>query len=219
MPEAPVRIDLRADPDAKLDVAVAHLRAGGVVAYPTETVYGFGSLPTAAGIARLRALKHRTPEKPFIVLVRSAEEIDALTWTDEARELASIFWPGAVTLVLEDPRGIFPPGIRSETATVAVRMSPQPIVLRLLGELDAPLISTSLNLPGDPPARSGREAAEVIRRVGDFEVVLLDAGTLPESGPSTIIDCTGKTPGVLREGAVPLGRLRCVIPEIHGRHS
>ena len=142
--------------------------------------------------------------------------MEALAWTDEARELASIFWPGAVTLVLRDPRGIFLEGVRSVDGTVAVRVSPQPIVGRLLERLGVPLTSTSLNEPGDEPARSGTEAADVIERLGRSDVWLLDGGTLPESRSSTIIDCASGTPTVLREGAVPVGRLRCVIPEIHG---
>ena len=93
------------------------------------------------------------------------------------------------------------------------------IVERMLERLAVPLTSTSLNEPGRKPARSGAEATEVIERLGRSDIWLLDGGTLPQSGPSTIIDCTSGTPTVLREGAVPVGRLRCVIPEIHGNRS
>ena len=213
------RTDLREDPEADLAKVVAHLEGDGVIAYPTETVYGFGSLGTLSGIRRVQELKHRERDKPLIALVPSAAALEALEWTDEARELASIFWPGAVTLVLGDPRGIFLSGVRSVDGTVAVRVSPQPIVGRLLERLGVPLTSTSLNEPGREPARSGTEAAAVIERLGRSDVWLLDGGTLPESSPSTIIDCTSGTPTVLREGAVPVGRLRRVIPEIHGNHS
>ena len=213
------RTDLREDPEADLAQVVAHLEGDGVIAYPTETVYGFGSLGTLAGIRSVQELKGRQPDRPLIALVPSAGSVEALSWTDEARELASIFWPGAVTLVLGDPHGIFLPGVRSVDGTVAVRVSPHPIVGRLLERLGVPLTSTSLNEPGREPARSGTEAAEVIARLGRSDVWLLDGGTLPESGPSTIIDCTSGTPTVLREGTVPVGRLRCVIPEIHADHS
>ena len=195
---------------------VAHLESDGVIAYPTETVYGFGSLGTPLGIRRVQELKARERAKPLIALVPSATSVEALAWTDEARELASIFWPGAVTLVLADPRGIFLDGVRSVDGTVAVRVSPQPIVGRLLERLGVPLTSTSLNEPGEEPARSGTEASGVIERLGLSDVWLLNGGTLPASRPSTIIDCSSGTPTVLREGAVAVGRLRCVIPEIHG---
>lgn len=216
MPELACRTDLRGDPEADLTQVVAHLERDGVIAYPTETVYGFGSLVTPLGIRSVHELKARERAKPLIALVPSAASVEALAWTDEARELASIFWPGAVTLVLRDPRGIFLEGVRSVDGTVAVRLSPQPIVGRLLERLGVPLTSTSLNEPGDEPARSGTEAADVIERLGRSDVWLLDGDTLPESRPSTIIDCANGIPTVLREGAVPVGRLRCVIPEIHG---
>jgi len=216
MVDRPDRIDLREDPDASLQGAVSLLRDGGVVAHPTETVYGFGSLATPAGIARLGALKGRADQRPFIVLVRSAEEIAELEWTDEATELASVFWPGSVTLVLKDPLATFPPGVRSDEGTVAVRVSPHPIVKRLLDSVDAPLTSTSLNRPGETPARSSAQAADVIREIDGAGVLLLDAGTLPESQTSTIIDCSRQASRILRVGTVPLSRLRCVIPKIHG---
>ena len=145
MPELACRTDLCGDPEADLTQVVAHLERDGVIAYPTETVYGFGSLVTPLGIRSVHELKARERAKPLIALVPSATSVEALAWTDEARELASIFWPGAVTLVLRDPRGIFLEGVRSIDGTVAVRLSPQPIVGRLLECLGVPLTSTSLN--------------------------------------------------------------------------
>ena len=215
MSEALVRVDLHSDPEADLDLAVAHVQAEGVIAYPTETVYGFGSLPTTAGIARIHALKRRRSEKLLIVLTPTAEEVIELVWNDEAHALASVFWPGALTLVLGDPRGIFPSGIRSEAEKVAVRVSSNPIVHRILKKLGGPLTSTSVNCPGEPPARSGSEVVEVISRLNGDNVVLIDTGTLPVSAPSTIVDCTVKPPEVLREGRVQIKKLSEVIPELH----
>ena len=82
------RIDLRADPEADLAEVVAHLESDGVIAYPTETVYGFGALGTRPGIRRVQELKRRERDKPLIALVRSAAAVEALAWTDEAKELA-----------------------------------------------------------------------------------------------------------------------------------
>ena len=212
-------LDLRADPDADLVEVVEHLRGGGVVAYPTETVYGLGGMCTARGVLGVQEFKGRGSHKPLIVLVDSAETVQGLGWTEGARELAKIFWPGPVTLVLRDPHGIFPPGVRSEeTGSVGVRVTPHPIAARLVAELGAPLTSTSLNRSGQTPVSSGHEAGELCAR-GATAVWVLNAGTLPPSGPSTVVDCTGNEPVVLREGIVPIGRLRCAIPEIHGQQS
>jgi len=220
MSDWPVRLDLRGDPDADLSGLVAHLREGGVIAYPTETVYGLGGVAAEPAVSRVRALKGREAGKPLIVLVESARAAKDLRWTRDAEDLARIFWPGALTLVLEDPRGIFPGGVRdARTGTVGVRVSPHPLVRRLMAELGAPLISTSLNVPGEPPARSADEAVEVVRRLGGRDVLVLDGGTLPPSGPSTVVNCSGSEPVVIREGSVPTARLRCAIPEIHGEQS
>ena len=214
----PPRLDLRMDPDADLAPVVGHLERGGAIAYPTETVYGLGGACTPAGVARVRALKRREGRKPLIALVASADAVPRLGWTDGARELATIFWPGAVTLVLPDPTRSFPAGVRdATTGAVAVRVSPHPVVERLLAALGAPLTSTSLNRSGAAPATSGDEADRVVRELGGDDVWVLDAGTLPPSGPSTVVDCTGPEPVVIRAGTVPVGRLRCVIPEIHER--
>lgn len=210
-------VDLRSDPDADLREVVEHVRAGGLVAYPTETVYGLGGACTPGGVRAVRSVKRRADHKPLLVLVPSVESVSHLAWTDAARELASIFWPGALTLVLDDPDGIFPPGIRAPaTGGVGVRVTPHPVGARLVQALGMPLTSTSLNEPGGPPAVSGSEARSVLDRLGASEVWLLDGGTLPPSMPSTVVDCTGLEPVVLREGAVPVQRLRCAIPEIHG---
>lgn len=211
------RMDLRSDPDADLSGVLDHIRADGLIAYPTETVYGLGGACTKEGVRRLRKLKGRSADKPVSVLVESASAVGGLRWSDDARELAEVFWPGSVTLVLEDPESIFPEGVRSGlTGSVGVRVSPHPFVARLLAELAAPITSTSLNAPGETSASSGEEAMEILRGLGGTDVWVLDSGTLPPSGPSTVVDCTAPEPVVLREGTVPVQRLRCVIPDIHG---
>ena len=211
-------IDLREDPTADLSEVVTHLRAGGVVAYPTETVYGIGGACTPEGVAAVQSVKGRTADKPLLALIPGAAAVPELVWSDSASELASIFWPGSVTLVLADPDATFPTGVRDPRAgTVGVRVTPHPIAARLVAELGAPLTSTSLNVPGEPPVTSGGEAREILERLGASDVWLLDAGTLPPSPPSTVVDCTGDTPVVLRPGAVPIDRLRCAIPETHER--
>jgi L-threonylcarbamoyladenylate synthase len=156
----------------------------------------------------------------LIALVSSADSVPELRWTAAARELARIFWPGPLTLVMEDPLGIFPHGVRDEdTRAVGVRVSPHPLVARLLAELGGALTSTSLNAPGERPTASGAEALEVVRRLGAHDVLVLDAGQLAPSKPSSVVDCTGPEPVVIREGAVSTNHLRCVVAEIEPRGS
>lgn len=221
-PSGPERLDLRATPfeGAVVGQVVSHLEGGGLLAYPTETVYGFGAACDPDGVAGVAALKGREHHKPFIVLLPSEAHGAALAWNETARGLAQVFWPGSLTLVLGDPEGAFPPGIRSAEGTVAVRVSPHPLVRTLLDAWDAPLISTSVNAPGEAPARSGRDALRVSRTLGGGgDLLVLDLGTLPPSEPSTVVDCTGPEPRVLRVGSIPAERLGCALPpkdEVHG---
>jgi tRNA threonylcarbamoyl adenosine modification protein (Sua5/YciO/YrdC/YwlC family) len=217
---APGVLDLRGTlPDADTWAPVVeHLNRDGAAALPTETVYGFSGRCTPGAVGRVLALKRREADRPLLVLVRGREDAEELVWTPAAEELAQVFWPGALTLVLEDPRRIFPDGVRSFAGKVAVRLSPHPLVAGLLSLLDGPLTSTSANLPGEPPARSGEEARAVVAALGvEEEVMVVEAGLLPPSGPSTIVDCTGPVPVLIREGSLPLNRLRCAVPVIHDR--
>lgn len=215
---SPPVLDLRAGPivEADLEVAVRHVASGGLVAHPTETVYGVGGMATPEAVAALRSLKGRGDEKPFLLLLPSARAAEGLAWTDAARDLASVFWPGPLTLVLGDPAGRFPAGVRSPAGGVAVRVTSHPITRALVERLGAPITSSSANRAGEPPAASGEEAIAVVREIGSASVLVLDAGRLPPSAPSTLVDCTGTVPIVLREGATPIHRLRCVLPGIHG---
>ena len=198
-----------------LDSVVDHLGASGLLAYPTETVYGFGGLATPAVIERLVALKEREPEKPMLLLVPDRESVSDLTWTPEAIELADVFWPGSVTLVLADPRARYPEGVRASDGGVAVRVSPHPLVRELVSRVGGPILSTSANRPGERPALDAQGAlgAALAAGVGE-ELWVLDAGVLEPSPPSTIIDCSGSEPVVLRQGTVPLERVRCVLPGV-----
>ena len=217
---APRVIDFRETTRAAdtLDSVLDHLRLGGLLAYPTETVYGIGGLPTRTVIEKLVALKERDPLKPMLLLVQDREAVDDLTWTREAIELADVFWPGSVTLVLSDPEGRYPEGVRGLNGGVAVRVSPHPVVRELVSGVGGPILSTSANRPGEPPALDAQGALGAVLAAGAGEEFwVLDGGALESSPPSTIIDCSGPEPVVLREGTVPLGRVRCVLPDIHDR--
>jgi len=216
---APRLVDVRGDPPdpETLKRVREHLEGDGVVAMPTETVYGFSGLAREGPIGTIQALKARGEDRPFLVLVAGPESVEDLEWTPWARELAGVFWPGAVTLVLKDPKFRFPPGVRSSRGTVAVRQSPHPTARRLVEEVGQPLISTSVNPPGEPPALSADEAMETVLALDPERTLwILDGGRLPPSEPSTVVDCSGSEPSVIRAGSVPVNRLRCVLPGLRG---
>ena len=197
------------------DRVLTHLRSGGLLAYPTETVYGFGGAPTTPVIEKLSALKKRGRAKPMLLLVPDKEAVSDLTWTPEAIELAEVFWPGSVTLVLSDPEDRYPKGVRGLRGSVGVRMSPHPLVRRLVGGMGGPILSTSANVSGGPPALNAQGALDAaVAAGGGEELWVLDGGVLEPSPPSTIVDCTGPEPVLLREGTIPLERVRCVLPGI-----
>jgi L-threonylcarbamoyladenylate synthase len=214
----PRLLEMRWDePDpAVLELVAQHLVEGGLVAMPTETVYGFGCVPEASPMRELQRLKGRGPEKPFILLIPGADSVPELDWVPEAREFAEVFWPGALTLILMDPTGKFPSGVRNSDGGVAIRVSPHPLAKAVVTTLGGPIVSTSANTPGGLPALTAKEAMETAQGLGaGDEVWVLDGGPLLPSDPSTIIDCTGPVPVVRRVGAIPVNRLRCVLPEIH----
>lgn len=198
----------------------SHLEAGGLLGYPTETVYGLGAAVDPRGIERVRALKHRGSERPFLVLLPQGPDdgAPALSWTPEARALATRFWPGPLTLVLGDPQARWPLGVRSAAGGVAVRVSSHPFVRALMAVRAKPLISTSANRPGEPPARSGEELS---RRLGGDPAAahcwIVDAGRLPPSPPSTLVDCTDRPPALLRRGAIDLEEIRAAAGAIDDR--
>ncbi len=182
-----------------------HLAAGGILAYPTETVYGLGCALIPLALEALAAFKG---ERPFLLLIRDRSDAAELLWTAEAERLARRFWPGPLTLALSASAGTFPPQVVGSDGAVAVRVSPHPGVADLLSAAAGPLTSTSANFPGEPPARSGDEAAGVASAFPGS--LVLDAGELPFQRPSTIVRCA-EVVRVIREGAIPTSELRTVV--------
>jgi L-threonylcarbamoyladenylate synthase len=211
-------VRLPADPDDEdsLKRVAGHLDAEGLIAYPTETVYGLGARADRRGVEGVRELKGRGEDKPFLVLLPLEGSGPAgLAWTPAARALASRFWPGPLTLVVADPEGSLPEGIRSPQGGVAVRRSPHPFIQALLRVWPHPLISTSANRPGEPPARTPDEVEGAVQgRPGLHRFWILDGGPVVDSGPSTLVDCTEAVPRILRSGPVSVDALRSVVPEV-----
>lgn len=205
----PFRIDAE---QARAIARVApHLHGGGLLGYPTETVYGLGCLPTEPALAGLARLKGRPAEKPFLLLVsgRPMAETVGLVFNAAASALAAAFWPGPLTLVLPGGEGKLPDALRGTAGGIAVRHTSHPGVARLIRALDSPLTSTSANRPGGATAPGAAGLVELFRdAVERGELLVLDGGVLGNVPPSTLVDCTTAVPMLVREGALPRSELR-----------
>lgn len=194
-----------------------HLELGGLIAYPTETVYGLGSALIPDALERLAELKGRAGDQPFLLLVTGPEQVPGLVWTDAAQRLAEAFWPGPLTLALRAEPGRYPDRVVGPGGTVAIRSSPHPGVRAIVSVLGAPITSTSANRAGEPPATRIEDVLAAVRAIGEPEDLwILDGGTLAESLPSTIVDCSGQRPRVLRAGAISIASLRTIIDDLDG---
>jgi len=197
-------IDPVAPQPALIAQAVALLRTGQPVVFPTDTVYGLGIavLPTtdAAAALTLYELKQRDAGKPIPWLVPGADAL--ATYAQDlppyAYALARAFWPGALTLVARAAPAV-PVHFQAPNGTIALRMPAHPIALALLHTLGVPLTATSANRQGEPPATSrGTLDPFLAQRVP----LVIDGGPTPTHGPSTVVDCQGPAPRILREGAL-----------------
>ncbi len=208
-----------AEIEASLAGTIAHITARRVLAYPTETVYGFGGATDQESVDALIQLKTREPGKPFLILVASSEMLGRLDLhlSGYAAQLAARHWPGPLTLVLPGAERRVPEQLRGPEGGIAVRWTSHPAIQRLLHAYGEPITSTSANRPGTPPAMSVREVEEqwsdaIARGV----LRVLDGGTLMPSSPSTVVDCTGRWPRVIRPGAISSSVLRESVPDLIG---
>jgi len=192
---------------AQLARAVATLRAGGVVAFPTETVYGLGADATRPeALERVYALKGRPRSHPLIVHLPDANAARAwaIAWPEGALRLAASFWPGPLTLVL--PRSsIAPDAVTGGQDTVALRVPSHPVARALLRAFGGAIAAPSANRYGHV---SPTRAAHVREEFGDTVPVVLDGGDCEVGLESTIVACLGGRLVLLRPGAITPGALR-----------
>ena len=186
--------------------AVARLRAGEIVALPTDTVYGIAAdlaLPDA--IERLFAAKRRPPDKAVALLLADAAQAEVLGIVGPAaRVLAARFWPGGLTLVLpRRPEARLPDVLAAGAPTVGLRVPDHPAPRALAAAL-GPLPTTSANLSGQTDAR---DAAEVAATLGGAVALVIDGGPIRGGPGSTVVDCSVERPRVLRSGAIPPARI------------
>jgi L-threonylcarbamoyladenylate synthase len=190
---------LPVSPPHALRRALEILRSGGLVAFPTDTVYGVGALAfDAAAVESIYAAKDRPNEKAIPVLLGSVDDLPKVAESvpEMALALAARFWPGPLTLVV--PKHPRLPEAVSAAPTVGVRV-PDHAAARSLLQAAGPMAVTSANLSGQP---SPCAASEVLAQLGGRIPLILDGGQTPGGVPSTVVDCLGAEPKVLREGPI-----------------
>jgi L-threonylcarbamoyladenylate synthase len=183
--------------------AVRALRGGGIVALPTDTVYGIGvDLRSADGIERLFAAKERPLDRGIVLLLADVAQAASLAeWPPAAAALADAFWPGGLTLVVpQRPDAALPPVLTGGAATIGLRV-PNHECPRALAEALGPLPVTSANLSGRPEAG---DAEAILEMLGDRIELIVDGGPSRGGPASTVVQCTATETRILRPGAIPL---------------
>jgi len=201
-------VELPSDIKRQVDKGILILKEGGIVAFPTDTVYGLGAAANnPQAVARVYVVKERPRHMPLPLLLAHtlqinevAEPVPPLAWL-----LAERFLPGALTLVLSKSRSV-PDIVTAGGTTVAVRIPAHPVPVALVEGLGVPILGTSANLSGRP---SILEAGEVYSQFSGRIAMVIDGGRCPGGRESTIVDVTGKVPVVLREGAITVAELEC----------
>jgi L-threonylcarbamoyladenylate synthase len=174
---------------------------GGVVAYPTETVYGLGALAFhEAALEQIYGLKQRQRHKPLSILIEGRDELEGLVQTipAKARALMARFWPGPLTLLFLAAAHL-PSVLTGRGGKLGVRVSSHPLARELVRAVGAPITATSANRAGAPSCRTGEE---VLSQLGGRLKFILDGGLTPGSEGSTIADVTVEPPKILRVGAI-----------------
>ena len=205
--------------EAAIRPALEQIELRRVLAYPTETVYGFGGGIDRDSVNALIRLKGRPKGKPFLLLIAGSDMLAKLDLKlpSFASNLAARFWPGPLTLVLPGGEKRVPEPLRGPEGGIAVRWTSHQALQRLILAHGEAITSTSANRPGIPPAMTAREIREQWPdALSNGQLRVLDGGTLQPSSPSTVVDCTGRAPRVIRPGAIPADRLREIAPALIG---
>jgi len=199
--------------DAVVDRAARIIVSGGLIVYPTETVYGIGAdARNVQAVSRIPLVKGRDERKPILVLVGSSDAVTewASGVSGKARALMNAFWPGPLTLVFS-ARADVSELLTAGTGTVGLRCSPDPFCRELLLRSGAAITSTSANRTGEP---TGATVAEIAAQLGEGIDLYVNAGPRGGRLPSTVVDVSGPAPRLVREGAIARGDL---LPFMHAR--
>lgn len=206
-------MDPAAPDPAVVAAAVGALQSGGLVGFPTDTLYALGADPFRPGaLERVFAAKGREATKAVSLLLADAGMVGPLAapLPRAARDLMERFWPGPLTIIVRTKGGL-PPGLASGGG-IGLRVPRSSVARSLLDAYGGPLVGTSANRAGGPDPK---DAETVLREVGHFLALLLDGGPTSLGAPSSVVDCTVDPPRLLRAGALPLAALQVVIPALH----
>ncbi len=189
-----------------LHKAVEVLKRGGLVAYPTDTLYGLGAHAfLEEAVERVYQAKGRPLGKAIPLLLSTPEELRLVAdeVPEAARRLADAFWPGALTLVLKSLAGV-PEAVTGGTKSIAVRVPDHPVPRELVSQLGAPITGTSANRSGAPEPITANDVRAQLAGLVDL---IIDGGPCPGGRPSTVVDVRGRRPVLVREGAIPRGEI------------
>jgi L-threonylcarbamoyladenylate synthase len=197
--------------------AIEILKAGGIVAFPTDTVYGLGGDAFNSKVAeRIYRVKQRPRSMPLPVLVADSTQVDAVVDCTPgiARFLMKCFWPGGLTLVLPKVASL-PEIISAGSDKVAIRIPNHVVPLAIIHGLGAPIIGTSANISDKP---SPVTAQEVEQQLGSEIDLIINTGRCPGGLESTVVDVTGETPVILRQGIIPEDEIKRACQEYVNAH-
>lgn len=201
-----------------LEVTIAAIQRAGVVAIPTDTVYGLAaSLKFPDALARIFAIKGRDESKPLPILLSSAATLPRVSPALDPRWQAflSRFWPGPLTAALPTQEGL-PEAVLAADRTAGIRVPDHSVTLAILERCGGALAVTSANKSGEPPACT---AQEIEAQLGDAVDVILDGGLAPCGLPSTVVRFTGDTISIVREGAIASATVQAAWEEIVAQHT
>lgn len=210
-----VSVDNFMDNEKNYKQAVDILKSGGVVAFPTETVYGLGALATdALAVQKIFEAKGRPSDNPLIVHIGNKEQVFnyATGISTEAEKLMDTFWPGPLTLVFHKIAGVIAPNVTPGVETVGIRMPDHPVALGLLRALGEPLAAPSANRSGKP---SPTEAAHVHKDLDGLIPLILDGGKTGVGVESTVLDMTTVPPTILRPGGTTQEMIESIIGPVN----
>ncbi len=201
------------DPDNELIREAANvIRRGGLVVFPTETVYGLGaSIYIERAVHRIFEVKKRPLDNPLIVHIDNVDELEKLAEDipDKAYKLVKKYWPGPLTIVLRRAKNV-PSIVSSGLPTIAVRSPAHPVAMKLIKYSESPIAAPSANLAGKPSPTKPEHVVEDL--YGKVELII-DAGETLYGVESTVIDLTGRKPVLLRPGAIPVEDIEAVLSE------
>ena len=208
-----IKIDPENPEQTLIDRAVAILKAGGVIAYPTETFYGLGAHAGNAGaVERIFLIKQRPFTNPVALILADEGEVGNFVTevAPASRRLMRAFWPGALTLIFP-ASSIIIPALTAGTGAIGIRVSSHPIAFALAKNLSFPVTATSANISGKSECLT---AAEASHSLGDRIDAIIDGRRTRGGAGSTIVDMTVDPPAILREGAIPASLILATL----GRH-